>query len=174
MSSLQLRGSSRFGGGRNSISFAALLVLTTVSALTGAVAALMVQRLVQRHQYIEVLPQREDPPRLEEPQAASNTARGPSVAPDLAHRRIEESPLGPVSSHLTAARIAELERLLAEDDVVAGDGTDTCPAEFPIKANGRSGIYHWPGATAYAHTRPTLCFKDRDAAERAGFRPAKS
>ena len=72
-----------------------------------------------------------------------------------------------------AARLAELERLLAEDDVIAGDGTDTCPVAFPIKANGRSGIYHWPGAIAYAHTRPTLCFKSREAAERAGFRPAK-
>lgn len=173
MSSLRIRGIDRFDGRRNGISFATLLVLTMASALTGAVAALIVQRFMQRHQYIEVLPQPEAPPRLEEPQAAADTARGPSVAPDLAHRRVEGSPLGAVSSHLTAARIAELERLLAEDDVVAGDGTNICPAEFPIKANGRSGIYHWPGATAYATTRPTLCFTSTEAAERAGFRPAK-
>ena len=173
MSSLRIRGLDRFDGRRSGISSATLLVLSVVSALTGAVVALIVQRFVQGHQYIEVLPQPEAPPQLEGPQAAAATAKGPSVAPDLAQRPGGVSPLGAVSSHLTSARLAELERLLVEDDVIAGDGTDACPLEFPVKANGRSGIYHWPGAMAYAHTRPTLCFRDREAAERAGFRPAK-
>lgn len=173
MSSLQIRASSRLGGGRKNISFAALLVLSVASAIAGAVVALAVQRFVRHHQYIEVLPQPKEPLPLEGPQAAIDTAKGPSVAPDLAQRAAGESPLGAVSSHLTAARLAQLEQLLVEDDVVAGDGTDACPAAFPIKANGRSGIYHWPDAMAYAHTHPTLCFRNRDAAERAGFRPAK-
>lgn len=172
MPSLHLRGSRRVSGRGSDVSFAVLLALSVASALTGAIVALVVQRLVQRHQYIEVLPQPDPTLPLAAP-AAVDTAQGASVAPDLAARRSEESPLGAVSSNLTAARLAELERLLAEDDVIAGDGTDTCPVAFPIKANGRSGIYHWPGAIAYAHTRPTLCFKSREAAERAGFRPAK-
>jgi hypothetical protein len=69
--------------------------------------------------------------------------------------------------------VAELERLLADGDVVAGDGSDACPVGFPIKANGRSGIYHWPGALAYTQTHPTLCFRTAESADRAGFRPAK-
>ncbi len=78
-----------------------------------------------------------------------------------------------VATKLSASRTAELEQIVAADvDVVAGDGTLDCPAEFPIKGNGRSGIYHWPGAHNYQQTHPTLCFRTTDAADNAGFRPA--
>jgi hypothetical protein len=83
------------------------------------------------------------------------------------------SPLEAVSAPLSAVRTAELGRLVeTDDDVVAGDGSSACPAGFPIKGNGRSGIYHAPGALAYDQTRPTLCFRTTEAAERGGFRPA--
>ncbi len=59
-------------------------------------------------------------------------------------------------------------------DSVIADGSTTCPAEFPIKGNGRSGIYHLPGAFAYARTVPSICFRTAGAAERAGFRAARA
>lgn len=153
-------------GARGGVSFAGVIVLTIASALTGAVAALFVQRYAQRHQLIEVLPAPAPVSQLQGGATAAATA--PAGGQDSA-----PSPLEAVAGPISPARVAELEKLLAADDVIAGDGGDDCPAEFPIKANGRSGIYHWPGAFAYAQTRPTLCFRDAAAAERAGFRPAK-
>lgn len=162
MSALSFSDRDRLSG-RGGLPFATLLVLTVASALTGAVVALVAQRLLQRGQVIEVLPQPAPVHSLQSP------ARG-SAPPKAA---AGPSPLAAVGSSLSAQRVAELEKLLAEDDVIAGDGSDSCPAEFPIKANGRSGIYHWPGAFAYAQTRPTLCFRSTESADRAGFRPAK-
>ena len=184
MSSLHFRGPDRLGDLRNGVSFAVILTLTVASAMTGAVVALVVQRYMQRNQMIEVLPAPTPIRHLQEQATATTEQPQPAVAtPDLARHGMSmsrptgdaeaASPLGAVGSNLSLARIAELERLLAEDDVIAGDGTDVCPAEFPIKANGRSGIYHWPSALAYPHTRATLCFKTTEAADRAGFRPAK-
>ncbi|MDQ4045305.1 MAG: hypothetical protein M3173_07645 [Chloroflexota bacterium] len=84
------------------------------------------------------------------------------------------SPLGDVTAGLSMKRAAELGQMAeTDDDVVMGDGSLDCPDEFPVKGNGRSGIYHWPGASAYHQTTPTLCFRSPEAAERAGFRAAK-
>lgn len=182
MSSRHFRGPDRFGDFRNSMSFVVILALTVASAMTGAVVALVVQRYAQRHQVIEMLSAPTPIRHLQERTIATNgqsqtatdtpqpVQRGTSTPASEAGAT---SPLGSVASNLSLARIAELERLLVEDDVIAGDGTDVCPVEFPIKANGRSGIYHWPSALAYSHTRATLCFKSTEAADRAGFRPAK-
>jgi hypothetical protein len=169
---------------RDGISFAALLALAVASALTGAVVALVAQRVLRRYQYIEVLPQPKPLRHLREPgPAASAPPESASVAPDLAE--LTTSPLdqlpgartplpGEASVGLSHARVAELGALVeTDDDTVAGDGSLDCPDGFPIKGNGRSGIYHWPGANAYSHTRPTLCFRSVEAAERGGFRPAK-
>ncbi len=165
---------------RGGISLAVVLTLAVASALTGAVVAFVVQRYLQRHQYIEILPSPAPTPHLEEPRAAADTARAATVAPDLAEKPsglsgddAGASPLAAVSAALSAKRTAELGHLVeTDDDVVAGDGSVACPVEFPIKGNGRSGIYHWPGALAYDQTHPTLCFRTTEAADRAGFRPA--
>lgn len=64
--------------------------------------------------------------------------------------------------------------VVAEDqDAVPGDGTTECPPGFPIKGNGRSRLYHLPEGFAYARTKPELCFRTPEAAEKAGFRRAK-
>lgn len=149
--------------------FTTVLILTVASALTGAVVALVTQRFLQRRQIIDVLPQPAPVPILLEGASGAAPVR-PAVATGADG---PASPLGAVGVSLSAKRLAELEQLLVEDDVVAGDGSSTCPPEFPIKANGRSGIYHWPGAFAYEQTRPTLCFRSTESADRAGFRPAK-
>ncbi len=78
----------------------------------------------------------------------------------------EEQPLG---SNSPAAESGSIPA-----DSVAADGSPTCPAEFPIKGNGRSGIYHLPGAFAYDRTVPSICFRSIEAAERAGFRSIRS
>lgn len=60
-----------------------------------------------------------------------------------------------------------------DEDAVPGDGTTQCPEDFPIKGNGRSRLYHMPEGFAYARTKPEVCFRTPEAAERAGFRRAK-
>lgn len=76
----------------------------------------------------------------------------------------EEQPLAAVAQELEAE---------SNPDSVPADGTSVCPIDYPIKGNGRSGIYHLPGAFAYERTVPTICFRSADAAERAGFRAAR-
>lgn len=60
-----------------------------------------------------------------------------------------------------------------DEDAVPGDGTTECPEGFPIKGNGRSRLYHMPEGFAYPRTKPELCFRTPEAAEKAGFRRAK-
>lgn len=57
---------------------------------------------------------------------------------------------------------------------VAGDGTAICPAEYPIKGNRQSRIYHRPGQVSYPSTVPEYCFASDAAAESAGFRPSRA
>ena len=60
----------------------------------------------------------------------------------------------------------------SERDFIEGDGSDSCPVDYPIKANERSGIYHLPGDLAYDRTVPTYCYQSEAAAERDGYRHA--
>ncbi|HEV2128236.1 MAG TPA: hypothetical protein VGR22_06430, partial [Thermomicrobiales bacterium] len=74
---------------RHGLSFPLLLSLAVASALTGAVVALVVQRLLQGAQYTEVLPRPASVRHLQEssaPSESSETAGEASVAPDLAER----------------------------------------------------------------------------------------
>jgi len=48
-----------------------------------------------------------------------------------------------------------------------------CPADFPIKGNLPSRVYHLPGQPSYERTIPEFCFPSEDAATIAGFRPAR-
>src|SRR5215210_3120333 len=65
----------------------------------------------------------------------------------------------------------------AETDVpegaVRGDGTGECPADYPIKGNATSKLYHSPGSPSYKRTVPEYCFASTEAAESAGFNPTK-
>lgn len=170
MTSLHFPEQDRFGVSRaraSTLPLPTLFALTFASAFTGAVVALFVQRYVQRHHMIEVLP---SPAPIRH---IGHSAEDQAASPASPAVRDTAPLLGPVAAKLTAYRTAELEQLVADhDDVMAGDGTMDCPASFPIKGNGRSGIYHWPGSSNYQQARPTLCFRSTDAAERAGFRPA--
>jgi len=65
-----------------------------------------------------------------------------------------------------------LETMMKEGDAIPGDGTAECPEAFPIKGNGRSGLYHMPEGFAYPRTKADVCFRTPEAAELAGFRRA--
>jgi hypothetical protein len=75
------------------------------------------------------------------------------------------------------AGLAELDAQAALDvpfGAVAGDGTATCPPDYPIKGNQQSLIYHEPGQSSYAATIPEFCFASGEAAEAAGYRQSRA
>lgn len=86
-----------------------------------------------------------------------------------------ETPIQPGDASLSdvARTIAAEISAESEPNSVPADGASVCPIEYPIKGNGRSGIYHPPGAFAYERTIPSICFRSTEAAERAGFRAAR-
>ena len=55
---------------------------------------------------------------------------------------------------------------------VAGYGWD-CPADYPVKGNDSSMIYHVPSGRSYSDTTPEECFATEGAARAAGYRAAK-
>jgi hypothetical protein len=57
---------------------------------------------------------------------------------------------------------------------VRGDGTVTCPPEFPVKGNTHSMIYHTAESRVYGQTIAELCFSSPEAAEQAGYRSPKN
>lgn|GEM_PF-1526626 len=56
---------------------------------------------------------------------------------------------------------------------IAGDGTASCPAAYPIKGNASSHIYHRPTDSSYAATIPEYCFATEEDAAAAGYRPPR-
>ena len=57
---------------------------------------------------------------------------------------------------------------------VVGDGSEVCPADFPVKGNAQSGIYHVPGGGSYHQTIAEFCFATVQHAEEAGYRAARN
>jgi hypothetical protein len=91
------------------------------------------------------------------------------TTPGIAEAPLAESPAAapPVVDSPPETGAAATER-----DYIDGDGSDHCPADYPIKANERSGIYHLPGDLAYDRTVPTYCYQSEASAERDGYRHA--
>jgi trigger factor len=56
---------------------------------------------------------------------------------------------------------------------IEGDGENNVPADYPIKGNAGSKIYHVPGGGSYDHTVAEWYFATAEDAENAGFRAAK-
>ncbi len=54
---------------------------------------------------------------------------------------------------------------------VRGDETGSCPADFPIKGNSSSKIYHVPGIPSHQGTKAEWCFATEEQAQAAGYRP---
>jgi len=56
-------------------------------------------------------------------------------------------------------------------DSVRGDESGSCPADFPIKGNSSSKVYHVPGIPSYEGTKAEWCFATEEHATSAGYRP---
>jgi large subunit ribosomal protein L17 len=78
------------------------------------------------------------------------------------------------SATATAESPASAGPTAAPEGAVHGDGTATCPPEFPVKANAQSMIYHTAQSRVYEQTIAELCFSSPEAAESAGYRPPKN
>ena len=48
-----------------------------------------------------------------------------------------------------------------------------CPADFPIKGNANSNLYHTPDSPFYYRTKAELCFANEEAARKNGYYSAK-
>ena len=57
----------------------------------------------------------------------------------------------------------------AHGGAVPGDGTHTCPSNYPVKGNMASMRYYLPRTPSYNRTIPEVCFQSAVAAEAAGF-----
>ena len=55
--------------------------------------------------------------------------------------------------------------------VPRGDGS--CPADFPVKGNADSFVYHTPASLFYLRTKAEICFDSKGAAERHGYRQSR-
>ena len=60
------------------------------------------------------------------------------------------------------------------EGAVRGDGTATCPPEFPVKGNSQSMVYHTVESGVYGQTIAEICFSSPEAAEAAGYRSPKN
>jgi hypothetical protein len=64
--------------------------------------------------------------------------------------------------------------VVGEDDAAPWiDGAAGPSADHPVKAKLRSGIYHLPGMLNYERCTPDRWYRDAEAAEADGLRPAK-
>lgn len=61
----------------------------------------------------------------------------------------------------------------APEGAVAGNGTAECPPGFPIKGNQQSMLFHDEKSRSYSRTIAEFCFSTPEAAQAAGFRPAR-
>jgi hypothetical protein len=60
---------------------------------------------------------------------------------------------------------------------VAPTGETICPSDSPVKGKvtkKRGNIYHLAQTPDYDKVKPDICFKDKDTAEKAGFRAPRS
>lgn len=103
--------------------------------------------------------QRQSPDDIESGRSTRNSA-GTTVTSEEGH-----------SDQHAKSGIAGGERHIA--GAVRGDGSHSCPAEYPIKGNAGSMIYHSPGRSSYDATIAEWCFATEEDALKAGFRAPK-
>lgn len=93
--------------------------------------------------------------------ATSTTAEAREHVPLAATPGIRET--GP-AGQVTAARSGP-------GGSVRGDESGGCPADFPIKGNSSSKVYHVPGIPSHQGTKAEWCFASEEQAQAAGYRP---
>ena len=93
-------------------------------------------------------------------------------------RRRRRRPLGKRSRLPRLRRSPRISRVNGSAGVpegaVRGDGSATCPPEFPVKGNAQSMIYHTVESRVYGQAIAELCFSSPEAAEAAGYRSPRN
>jgi hypothetical protein len=113
------------------------------------------------------------------PSSAQNLVSAPERVQDAgepqesAARRVEGSGQG-INSAGGAANANGGTESAVPAGAIAGDGSSDCPADYPIKGNASSAIYHEPDSGSYGRTIPEICFNSVDAAEAAGYRASRA
>ena len=127
-------------------------------------------------------------PHLEEDAVVAEPAPVPAVAPPRARpltpaepapaapakvaQKVAKEAVAPKPATKAAAKKGTAKRAAPPRPWVEPEG-DVCPATHPVKAKLASKIFHLPGMLNYARTRPDRCYRDAEAAEADGLRPAK-
>jgi hypothetical protein len=98
----------------------------------------------------------------------------PAIAPDVlaAIGEVTEAPIAEASVTAEAAAPVTTPTEVPAG-AVRGDGSATCPPDYPIKGNAQSMIYHTAASHSYGQTIAEFCFSTPEAAESAGYRAAK-
>jgi hypothetical protein len=86
----------------------------------------------------------------------------------------EVSPQDEVAATQAAPQEIAAPAIEAPAGAVAGNGTTTCPPDFPIKGNAQSKLFHTPASRVYAQTIAEFCFATPEAATAAGYRAPQS
>ncbi len=102
----------------------------------------------------------DNPSHAVEPSVAGSTANGQPATPVTTAQHADTT-VGPARKQQDSP---------GPKGAVAGNGSRTCPAGYPIKGNGGSMIFHVPGTASYDATIPEWCFATEDDAVSAGFR----
>ena len=106
---------------------------------------------------------------------AARAARDAETAGESAVRRAVAASAAAEEADADAADAEHAGQIAAVPaGAVEGDGTATCPPDYPIKGNRQSRIYHNPGQVSYPSTIAEFCFASAEAAELAGFRVSRA
>jgi hypothetical protein len=106
---------------------------------------------------------------------AERAARDADLSGESAVRRAVAASAAAEEARADTAEAEHASQIAAvPDGAVVGDGTATCPPDYPIKGNRQSRIYHRPGQVSYPSTVAELCFGSAEAAELAGFRASRA
>jgi hypothetical protein len=102
-------------------------------------------------------------------EAIGDTAEATTEAPPTG-----EATAAPSAPPATTEASAAMGSTGLPQGAVRGDGTATCPPDFPVKANTQSMIYHTVESRVYGQTIAEVCFSSPEAAETAGYHSPKN
>lgn len=108
---------------------------------------------------------------VSEPAVVSSVAETASVTEASEVAETHATANAPEAPDIDAASGAAPE---VPSGAVAGDGSESCPPDFPIKGNAQSLIYHEPDGGSYDRTIPEFCFATAEGAEAAGYRASRA
>ena len=117
-------------------------------------------------------PQAESPVSSPTSVSAASTPKASITSSPIAPTTITSKPVAMASPTPTSGAIAS-STAKTEGEIVP-EGT-ACPSNAPIKGkDSKHGkIYHLPQTNNYEQVKPTVCFTDVAAAEKAGYRAPK-